>query len=287
PEALATVPRGDDETVARLAAAGLDRADQGDPTRDPTREGALASLQASLFGGTPPTAGALDDGVVILSAPGESRECVEIARRIVAAARTGTPFDRMAILLRSVDEYRPHLEEALSRAGIPAFFARGAIRPDPTGRAFVALLACAAERLSARRFAEYLSLGVVPDATRAGAPPPPSPRAERWVAPEEEMLPETIAEAVLASSAGELEEAAPAADPDAAPVVAGTLRAPRRWEQLLVEAAVIGGRERWQGRLAGLEQELRADLDELRARDPDDPTSTRIERQLADLEALR
>ena len=37
----------------------------------------------------------------MLSAPGESRECVEIARRIHAAARGGIPFDRIAVRTRS------------------------------------------------------------------------------------------------------------------------------------------------------------------------------------------
>ena len=55
------------------------------------------------------------------------------------------------------------------------------------GRAFVALLACGAEKLSARRFAEYLSLGQVPDPTGEGAPPPSIPAADRWVAPDEEL----------------------------------------------------------------------------------------------------
>jgi len=79
--------------------------------------------------------------VVILSAPGESRECVEIARRLHEEAERGTPFDRMAIVLRSTQQYRAHLEEALRRASIPAHFARGTVRPDPAGRGFIALLA--------------------------------------------------------------------------------------------------------------------------------------------------
>ena len=55
-----------------------------------------------------------------------------------------------------------------SRApAIPAWFERGTRRPDPAGRAFLALLACAEEHLSARRFAEYLSLGQVPRGARA------------------------------------------------------------------------------------------------------------------------
>ena len=54
------------------------------------------------------------------------------------------------------------VEHALDRAGISAYFDHGTRRPDPGGRAFLALLACAAENLSAARFAEYLSLGQAP-----------------------------------------------------------------------------------------------------------------------------
>ena len=65
-----------------------------------------------------------------------------------------------------------------------AWFARGTRRPDPSGRAFLALLACAADGLSARRFAEYLSLGQVPrrDERRAAA------GAAAVVPPRSEML---------------------------------------------------------------------------------------------------
>ena len=74
----------------------------------------------------------------------------------------------MAVLLRTAADYAAPLEEALRRADIPVFFSRGATRPHPAGRALLALLACAAENLSARRFAEYLSLSQVPG---AGDPP--------------------------------------------------------------------------------------------------------------------
>ena len=91
----------------------------------------------------------------------------------------------MAVLLRAPEVYGSLLEVALRRAGIPAWFARGTSRPDPVGRAFLALLDCALEGLSARRFAEYLSLGQVPPLDEAGAPP-----ADRavWTAPEDETL---------------------------------------------------------------------------------------------------
>ncbi|MBW1880091.1 MAG: PD-(D/E)XK nuclease family protein, partial [Deltaproteobacteria bacterium] len=67
------------------------------------------------------------------------------------------------------------------------------------------------------------------------------------------------------------------------PVVAGMLRAPRRWEQLIVDAAVIGGLDRWERRLGGLEGQLRLDLQEL---EPDAPARARVERNLAELARL-
>jgi superfamily I DNA/RNA helicase len=68
----------------------------------------------------------------------------------------------MAVLLRSTERQQGVIEEALERAGIPAWFARGARRPDPAGRAVLALLGCAREGLSETSFAEYLSLGQAP-----------------------------------------------------------------------------------------------------------------------------
>ena len=72
----------------------------------------------------------------------------------------------MAVFLRTPQHYLGLLEHALARAGVPAYFDRGTRRPDPAGRAFLALLSCAIEGLSARRFDEYLSLGQVPRAGR-------------------------------------------------------------------------------------------------------------------------
>jgi RecB family exonuclease len=182
----------------------------------------------------------------------------------------------MAVLLRSPLHYRPHLEEALGRAGVPCHFARGAVRPDPSGRAFLALLRCAGEGLSVRRFAEYLSLGEVPEPTAAGGPPPPAPPGERWAPPDTELVPERIA-AALAAAPGEEDERR---EDEPAGV-----RAPRRWESLLVEAAVIGGLDRWRRRLEGLERQLRHDLGGLE--DPDDPLGETLRLRLADLERLR
>jgi hypothetical protein len=143
------------------------------------------------------------------------------------AAARGVPFDRIAVFLRSPAEYRPHLEEAFRRAAIPIFFAHGTTRPDPAGRALLALLACKAERLSARRFAEYVSLAQVPD--------PGTARDAEFVPPVDDLLPLPAA-------------VEPRADEERSDA---TTRAPWRWERLLVDASVIGGKARWAGRLAG------------------------------------
>lgn len=239
PAVLATAAAGDAPAIAALA-----RALGVVPDRPPSEGGgSLGVLQRALFERVTPPEVPLDAGVGLTAWPGEARECVEIARAIGDEAARGLPFDRMAVLLHSPADYASHLEEAFTRADVPYFFARGTRRPHPGGRALLALLACAAEGLSARRFAEYLSLGQVPDPTL-----PADPDAA-WTPPENDLVapPEP-------SDVDEPDELLP--DPEAAPVVAGTLRAPARWERLLVEAAVIGGRARWARRLQGLAGDL-------------------------------
>src|SRR4029450_1685295 len=92
----------------------------------------------------------------------------------------------------------------------------------------------------------------------AGAPPTDR---TAWAAPEDESF-APVASGVPAPAGTPMPEDTAGSEPDAedAPVVAGTLRAPWKWEQLLVESAVIGGKDRWSRRLAGLEAEDRARL---------------------------
>ena len=68
-------------------------------------------------------------------------------------------------------------------------------------------------------------------------------------------------------------------DDDDTPAVAGTLRAPWKWEELIVEAAVIGGKERWRRRLAGLERELEVHRREIAAEEPESSRLPAIERE--------
>ena len=139
----------------------------------------LQRLQIHLFEQDNPPQRDTDGSVLILSAPGEGRECVEVARHLCELASGGMPFDRVAIALRSADGYRAHLEEALGRADIPAYFSDRVRRPHVSGRALIALLDCCIEGLSAQRFAEYLSLDQVPDSVPPLDGSAASPEARR------------------------------------------------------------------------------------------------------------
>jgi RecB family exonuclease len=183
----------------------------------------------------------------------------------------------MAVLLRAPHQYLGLLEHALARAGIPAWFDRGTKRPDPAGRALLALLRCAEEGLSARRFAEYLSLAQVPDAE-----PPVDPSSP--VPPDDEVLGASLTEEAAVTEPEDVLRVTAAIE---LPVVDGSLRAPRRWEALLVESAVIGGLDRWRSRLDGLAHEYRRRLAEIEADEPESPRAVGIARDLEHLGHLR
>jgi ATP-dependent helicase/nuclease subunit B len=279
-QVLMTCPAGDLRTFANLS--GLVSNDG--PVTAPSGDSSLERLGFYLFSKALPPAGKLDDEVAFFSAPGEERECVEIARRVLGEASRGIPFDRMAILLRVPEGYASLMESALARARIPAYFAHGTRRPDPSGRALLALLACAAEGLSARRFAEYLSFAQVPNLADDGSPPK---QGSPFVLPEDEALGPVTA-GLSGVVAGRLagEDASLLDHPDKAQL-AGNLRAPWKWEQLVVEAAVIGGKQRWARRLDGLENQFRAECEAIGEEEPGSPHIEAVERKLRNLRHLR
>ena len=319
-DVLATVAAGDDETLewlgSLLGEGAVIDLDREEPVDAGSASGSrLDRVQRFVFetggtassplGGTPdagetpalPGAGKkialpgskadvpASSSVDLFSAAGEGQECVEIARRIHRAAAGGLAFDRMAILLRQPAAYLPLVEDALSRARIPAYVTRGTLRPNPAGRAFLALLACAGERLSASRFAEYLSLGQTPEPAKGGRPPQ---RDVPWVEPAGDQLVIKSPELSRARASRPHFATDGAAEPretqeEAAP--AGALRVPSQWERLLVDAAVVGGAERWKKRLAGLSAEFRLKLRE--AADEDEGHRGYLERQIRRLETLQ
>jgi CRISPR/Cas system-associated exonuclease Cas4 (RecB family) len=259
PNVLATATTGDHDAIGsleRLLGVTVENLDTTPPTAT------LDRVRAWLFSSDSPPS-APPDPALLFSAPGESFECVEIARRIRALAEQGTPFDRIAILLRNVDAYQPLVEEALRRAGIDQYVSRGAARPHPAGRAFLALLACASEGCSASRFAEYLSLGQMPPLAPDGSPQPGPPQ---WIPADDEIL-------------GTFEAPSTPILPDGPP-----LDVPIGWEKLLVDAAVIGGRNRWARRLRGLRAEFETQLRGLEKED--DSHRTHIGHRIQQLERL-
>jgi hypothetical protein len=322
------VPFGDLAALDRWGALGVKA-----EVVEQTGESDLVALRRYLFAQKQPPEREPVGDVRFFSAPGEGRECVEIARRIVQEARRGVRFDEIAVFLRAPQRYIGLLEHALNRAGVPAWFDRGTRRPHPAGRAFLAILACACEHLSARRFAEYLSLAQVPrlDETR---------RAPEFVMPQDDELslpgtsdlefatseldlapfdaaisdtassdaavsdPSTPSSSTLRSQTSlfdsshptsplrsqhsPLAPSRPTSDFEGEAIIDGSLRAPWKWETLIVESAVIGGDpQRWHRRLAGLANELRLQRDAERKEDPDSARVARIERDLRNVAHLR
>ena len=279
--ALLTVAAGDEATVAALEAEGVAVTridDDADPETD------LGRLRRYIFSPLPPPARTRTGDVCLFSAPGEAREALEIARRALDEAEAGVRFDEMAVCLRSPGQYLGLVEHAFERAGAPAYFDRGTRRPNPTGRAFIALLSCACEKLSAKRFDEYLSLGEVP---RLDAPPPP-----RETIPDDEVY-ARFSGAASDSAEPDRSSGAVPPDTDEEAIVAGALRAPWKWEELIVESAVIGGtdrsegKQRWRRRLDGLAAEYRLRLSELEREEVDSPRRAAILRDQRNLRHLR
>jgi CRISPR/Cas system-associated exonuclease Cas4 (RecB family) len=114
-----------------------------------------------------------------------------------------------------------------------------------------------------------------------------------WVAPDAELLTDAVAEALAALAPAEDAAAdvlaagaavPPGADPPSVAAGAGPLRVPRRWEELLGDASVIGGRARWERRLRGLRHRLEQAL--AGQTDPEGATASGHRRELQELDAL-
>jgi ATP-dependent helicase/nuclease subunit B len=282
PDLLFTCPVGDARTLLALEALPRSKEVVTGPIQF---KSSLARLGYYLFSEAAPPEGKANDEVVFFSAPGEERECVEISRRIMEEAGAGVRFDQVAILLRNLGSYSGLMETALRRASIPGFFVRGSRRPDPSGRALLALLACAADGLSAHRFAEYLSFAQVPPLSASGEPRGTEPIL---VLPQDEAL-GAISSVILSGAEtrqppdGERE----VTDHEGSPELEGSLRTPWKWEHLIVEAAVIGGKDRWVRRLDGLEKQILLEREAGAKDDPGSPRLQGLERSLRNLQHLR
>src|SRR4030095_14562480 len=108
-------PFGDLQALARIESLGLEPevlVQNGD--------GDLAALRRYLFAKKRPPERQQSGEGRFFSAPGEGRECVQSARRILEEARRGVSFDEVAVFVRTPQRYAGLLEHAFTRAGIPA-----------------------------------------------------------------------------------------------------------------------------------------------------------------------
>jgi ATP-dependent helicase/nuclease subunit B len=275
PVAFATIPDGDVRTRDALAPLGaverVERAEGIDASP-------LDRVREYLFAATAPPPSGPIDAVELFSAPGEGRESVEIARRVLREARRGVPFDRMAIALRAPQHYAGLLEHALERAGVPVYFERGTRRPHPAGRAFLALIACALDNLSAARFAEYLSLGQVPYPGEKGSYP-----SFAYPTSTDEVF-GPLGDRAEASATGATEEEQ--AETESGLPGERAFRAPWKWERLLAESRVITSGERWTRRLNGLIHECELQRRELARTEPGSPRIDHLGRKIDDVVQL-
>ncbi len=169
PEALIVAP--DEDSGAERAATDIGIRQVAAPEEEPAAADAVDAAQRHLFRSSRPNRDVSREGLFVVDAPGVLAEAIEVASALLAEARRGVSFDRMAVLLSRPREQAPAFREALSRAGIPAFFESGARWPHPAGRAFLMLLDCALERLPANRVADYLAMGETPSGEAGFAAP--------------------------------------------------------------------------------------------------------------------
>ena len=264
----ASVPMGDTRAERALATLAHER----DESFLDEPSSALARLCRYVFATEEVKLADNTDDVSFFSAPGERRECVEIARRILAEARRGVRFDDMAVFLRAPEAYAGLLESAFARAKIPAHFALGSSRPEPSGRAFLALLACRAEDFSSKRFAEFLSLA-------------PSSRDDVLFTNDRfELLDPS-------EKLGTLLEGQTVGSSSPAPAVlqriaTSSLSISLLWEKLLVEASIVGRKDRWSQRFEVLGKSFERELNLLRQTDPASPRIPTVEREVSALAEL-
>ena len=267
--AFATVPSGDDRAEATLSRLAHERVCPGESAQPSS----LARLHRYLFAAEELGAAVSGDDVSFFSAPGEGRECVEIARRVLAEARRGVPFDDIAVFLRAPEAYAKLLESAFRRAKIPAHFAIGVTHPEPSGRALLALLACRAEDFSSRRFAEYLSL-----ATSKRLESKASLQANGEA--KTNLLGALVDGEVLGGSFEPGQQAAFADTVWGKPTF-------QSFAKLLTEASIIGRKARWEERLSALGSSLSRERERLLLRDPKSPRVESVGREIEALSDLR
>jgi RecB family exonuclease len=128
-------------------------------------DGDLRRVQTGVFAppaldGRPP-----DGSLEIITAPGETREAGEIVRAILRLYQRGIAFHDIGVLVRAADPYADLIGDALERATIPHYRARGIpLAATGGGRALRLLLQVRAEHFARARVVEWLAAAPPPEA---------------------------------------------------------------------------------------------------------------------------
>lgn len=158
---------------------GYSRVDLGEtflsPLDAPLPDGSLARLRRRLF--EPPAEPAdLDDGLELVTAPGEAAEVRSVVRRLLREAGRGVRFEDMAILLGRPTVYFPLLADLMDRLGLPfRLHPSLPLATSRSARALRLLLRC--RGLPRAAVMEFLTFMPVPAAV---LPDGAAPRSARW-----------------------------------------------------------------------------------------------------------
>lgn len=133
----------------------------------------LSRLRTTLF--EVPDGQPADDGTVeLVTAPGEAGEARAVARRLLAAAAEGIPFEEMAVLLPVAEEYATLFTDLFGRLGVPCRLHPSLpLRHGRAARSLLLLLRC--RKLTRPAVLEFLTFAPVPFETMLGPETPPAP----------------------------------------------------------------------------------------------------------------
>ena len=126
------------EDLSRLAGVRIEEL----PARmGETAHPALAHLERALFSDAPPAPEPIDGAVRFFEGAGARGALELVGEELLALLRSGTPPERIGIVLPSVDRWRAPLETALGTLGVP-YAVDGEVRlaQTPFGQALTSML---------------------------------------------------------------------------------------------------------------------------------------------------
>ena len=153
------------------------------PIAPPAPPPSLQRVQQAIF--DPPAGPAVrDEGVRLVTAPGEGAEARAVVRRLLGEAARGVPFEDMAVVLPRPAEYAPLFTDLLTRLGIPhRLHPSLPLWHGRTARSLLLLFRCRGLVRSA--VMELLTFAPIPYEEILG--PETEPRPARWDALSREL----------------------------------------------------------------------------------------------------